>query len=180
MKIVSYDPSADLEIKTFYKEINKESDRGAAIISNAYIEDLLQKILKKRLIDGENGEIANKIVNLRVEQLISLCYATGALTKEEKKDLNALNRIRNGFAHIREIIDFNNGKISKLCKDNLRELGFKKELTIRQKFDSVVSYYIQILNLKLRQTIKIGLVEQEYPGIGLLETLLIPEWEEKE
>jgi hypothetical protein len=177
MKIVSYDPSSDSEIKTFYKEINKESDRGSAIISNAYIEDLLQKILKKRLIADE--EIPNKIENLPVKQLISLCYATGTLTKEEKKDLITLNEIRNKFAHKRKITDFNHGTISRLCKDNLRTLGFKKELTIRQKFDVVVSYYIQILNLKLRQTNKIRLVEQEYPAIGMLETLLIPEWKEK-
>jgi hypothetical protein len=173
MKIYEYDPTRDEEFNKFNKIITKESERGAAIISNAYIEDLLKEIMKIRLIHNGENKIIEIIENLPVQQLIFLCYATGILTIEEKNELNIINEIRNKFAHKRKIASFRNKIISDKCS-KLRLPRFSRKFTAREKFDLLVSYYLQILNLKLLQTKKIERVEQESRSIGMLTTLKVP------
>jgi len=113
MKIFSYDPSKDSEFKDFSNELEKESDRGMAIICHAYIEDLLKELLKKRLI--EDKIFLKKLEkSISFEQLLALCFISGVVSEEERQDIKLLDEIRNKFAHRRKA---NNpkGRVPRAC-----------------------------------------------------------------
>ena len=85
MKIFSYDPSKDVKFLKLVQELEKESDRGIAIICHAYIEDLLKALLKKRLLDDKkfHESLENRI---SFYQLLSFCFLTGIVTETEKRE----------------------------------------------------------------------------------------------
>lgn len=171
MTISSYDPSKDQEFLDFIKELEKESDRGIAIICHAYVEDKLKELLKKRLID--DMQFIGRLKRLSFADVIILCYITGIITKQEKKDIECLSEVRNKFAHSRRINDFERPEISKLC-DNLRIPDFLREKkTTRQKYIVSAGYYIQILNWKLRYVPKVKTIEEESKGLTTLDHLYV-------
>ena len=180
MRQLFYDPRKDKDLINTYKDLEKETDRGAAIVFNAYIEDLLREILKRRLIfDGKKDEIIKSIDNrLTVDEVIKLCYATGTISKKQRDELASINRIRNKFAHRKDIKSFEHSEIKKLCKD-LRCLGSEEGLCTRQTYDVVVVYYLQFLKLMLIQTEKIKPAEEKRRVLAGFVTILRPYWEEK-
>jgi hypothetical protein len=112
--------------------LQSEPPRAAAIISAAYIDNLLDEILKRRLVD--EGEF-RKIGNLTFSRRISLCYLIGAFSKEIKEDLDLIEKIRNYFAHDIEINSFDERKIADKCRE-LKYISYlKKGLTIFPRFD---------------------------------------------
>ena len=176
MKIYSYDPSKDDDLKKFYADLSRESEKGAVITSYAFIEEMLKEILQKRLIIDQKKEMNGRINGLRGKLLILLCFAVGGLTEKEKDDIMTICDIRNDFGHKRCIKDFGNKEISDKC-NKLRPIMLTVELTARRKFDAHVLYYLQILKLKSLQTRRIRLVERERPlSMAMLETLMMPAW----
>jgi DNA-binding MltR family transcriptional regulator len=178
MKIVAYDPSKDPEFKKFIEEIEKESEeikkesveRAQAIICHAYVEELLKELLKKRLIkDKDFLKSLEKLISF--SRLLTLCYITGIVNKAERKDIKLLAKIRNRFAHKREIKSFNAEDIPELCNDLRIPKPLTIELTPQEKFIKTAAYYIQILNLKLKYTKKVKLVEEESDELKVLDTL---------
>jgi hypothetical protein len=178
MKIYSYDPSKDGDLKKFYEDLGQETDKGAAIASYAFIEEILREILKKRLIIDQKKDLNGHIKRLRGRLLILFCFAVGVLTEKQKDDLLIISDIRNDFGHKRYIRDFGSKEVSDKC-NKLRPILLALELTARKKFDVHVSYYLQILKLKSLQTRRIRRVEREYPSsIAMLENLMMPVWKD--
>jgi len=169
MEIVTYDPSKDPEFKKFIEEIEKESERGIAIICHAYIDDLLKEILKKRLI--KDKDFLKNLEWLSFSRLLTLCYITGIVTKEEKKEIKLLTKIRNKFAHKRKANSFRIENIPDLCNELRIPRSFTGVSTSRKKYIRTAAYYIQILNLKLKYTKKVRSVEDESPDLKLLDNL---------
>ena len=171
MEIVAYNPSKDQEFKKFIEEIEKESERGMAIICHAYIDDLLKEILKKRLI--EDKDFLKNLEWLSFSRLLTLCYITGIVTKEEKKEIKLLNEIRNKFAHKRKANSFRIDNIPDICNKLIVPRCFTGVSTSRKKYIRTAAYYIQILNLKLKYTKKVRFVEEESPELKLLDNLYV-------
>jgi len=171
MKISNYNPSNDPEFQDFIKELEKESDRGIAIICHAYVEDLLKELLKRRLIENKNF-IKRLEKSISFNQLLKLCFITGVVTEEEKRDILLLNEIRNKFAHKRKVNNFNQAEICDLCKE-LRIPKFSGKKSTRNKYISTAAYYVQILNLKLRYIKKIRRIEAESRNPKMLDNLFI-------
>lgn len=172
MKVFSYDPSKDQTFRAFSKELEKESDRGIAIICHAYIEELLKEILKKRLLADQDfhKSLENRI---SFHHVLSFCFLSGILTKTEKKEIECLSEIRNLFAHGKRIKSFENSSVRDKC-GNLRILKpDTKEISARKKYISTAAYYVQILNLKLKYVKKIKEIEFESRGPKMLESLYI-------
>jgi len=170
MKTVAYDPSKDQEFKKFIEEIEKESERGMAIICHAYIDDLIKEILKKRLIkDKDFLKSLEKLISF--SRLLTLCYITGVVTEEEKEEITLLNKIRNKFAHNRKVNSFRMANIPDLCNRLRVPRSFTGVSTSRKKYIRTAAYYIQILNLKLKYTKKVRFVEKESRALKVLDTL---------
>lgn len=171
MKIFSYDPSKDSEFKDFSNELEKESDRGIAIICHAYIEDLLKELLKKRLIEDKIF-LKRLEKSISFEQLLTLCFISGVVSKKERQDIKLLDEIRNKFAHRRKANSFDYANICEKCNKLRIPKSIAGEST-RKKYISTAAYYIQILNLKLRYTKKVKNVEAESRSLKMLDNLYI-------
>jgi hypothetical protein len=172
MKTFSYDPSKDSEFKDFSKELEKESDRGIAIICHAYIEDLLKALLKKRLI--ENKDFLNNLKkSISFNHILILCYITGIVTDEEKQEIEIINRIRNQFGHRRKVNKFCHTDIRGICNNLRVPKSIMDKMTTRKKFVSTAAYYVQMLNLKLKYTKKVKNIEVESRGLKMLDNLYI-------
>jgi DNA-binding MltR family transcriptional regulator len=115
------DVTSENELKAIYDEIYQtQTDRGAAIISGAILEEYLTNALKRRLIltgklkdalfsFDKNGALAD------FAQKIDIGYAVGILKPEVREDLHNVRRIRNRFAHTIAPIDFQDSKIVGYC-----------------------------------------------------------------
>jgi hypothetical protein len=92
----------NLEVFWPYMELlNKESDRGAVLISTGFLEQQLRDILAAFMCEGTSAPLldgANAPLG-RFSSRISACHALGLITANEHNDLNILRRVRNDFAH---------------------------------------------------------------------------------
>jgi hypothetical protein len=101
-------------------ELQAQTDRGAAIIGAAIIEDFLTDALKNRLIltadvsrrlfsHEANGPLAD------FSAKINIAFAVGLIEADQRADLHNTRRIRNRFAHTPEPLDFSDKKIATWC-----------------------------------------------------------------
>ena len=90
------------EFTAFIDMLNKESDRGAVLISTGYLEEQLKQTLLAyfieeksvvSLVEGGNAPLGT------FSARITSCYALGLINEDELHDLNQIRRIRNEFAH---------------------------------------------------------------------------------
>jgi len=132
-----------------------ETSRGSAIVGITYLEDLLSRYLKARLVDYNEGF---KIIDhLNFERKTILCYMFGMIDNETKSDLIILNKIRNKFAHNKDANNFNS-TIDKLnipsTLDNLNIIKYlkdnKRSISPRIKYESVVNFYFGFLTEKIK------------------------------
>ena len=99
-------------------ELAAQTDRGAAIIGSAIIEDFLSDALKERLILSSdlrkslfkaNGLLAN------FSAKIDMAFAVGICSTNLRADLHDIRRIRNRFAHTPEPLRFSDEEIAGWC-----------------------------------------------------------------
>lgn len=86
----------------FLPELNKESDRGRALISCSYIDDLLCQTLRAFFIEGKQADQLIEGFNAPLGNLstrIAASYALGLISEREFKECEVLRRVRNRFAH---------------------------------------------------------------------------------
>ncbi|MBL4861105.1 MAG: hypothetical protein JKX96_09760, partial [Acinetobacter sp.] len=110
-----------LKIQSLYPE----TDRGAALIVAAVLEEQLTLILYSFLRDSKSAKILLDGFNAPIGQFsskIHLCHALGLIEDDEYKQLEGLRKIRNKFAHSFENIDFDTQQIKDLINGNLIEL----------------------------------------------------------
>jgi hypothetical protein len=81
---------------SFFDELNQESDRGAALLTAAWINHLLERKLAK-LFSGENAKARAQLVNF--SQRINAAFGEGRLDDDVCHDLHVIRKIRNKFAH---------------------------------------------------------------------------------
>jgi hypothetical protein len=107
------------EFNAFMKELNKESDRGAVLISAAMIDDLLERTIlafllenekTKRLLDGFNAPLGT----LAARALAA--FSLGLLSETEYHDCEQLRKIRNAFAH-NVHMSFEDQSVKDICKN---------------------------------------------------------------
>jgi DNA-binding MltR family transcriptional regulator len=106
------------------KQLESESDRGAALVGLAFLDELLKRLFEAKM---HVGKITKKLLeypgalstaSARSDVAISL----GWIGAKTYRDLVTLRQIRNKFAHAHEPMKFADAPIQKLCaKLNLRE-----------------------------------------------------------
>ncbi|HWA94574.1 MAG TPA: MltR family transcriptional regulator [Terracidiphilus sp.] len=86
----------------FLDVLNKESERGAALISLAMIDGLLEKTIlafliddkeSKRLLEGFNAPLGN------LSTRASAAFSLGLISEKEFRECTRLRKVRNEFAH---------------------------------------------------------------------------------
>jgi len=104
--------------KPILEEIEKQTDRGAALIAVAYLEERLVAGIKARI--QNNDEIEDKVFNYSgplgtLSAKIDMGFLIGIYDIELHKKLHAVRQIRNEFAHTPSPRDFNSQRIKALC-----------------------------------------------------------------
>lgn len=100
----------------FLNEFKNESDRGAVLISLSYIDELLEILIKRKLVpvNEKQQDVLFDLPNAPISTLsskISLSYRLGLISEEFQTVLNKLREIRNEFAHSFECVSFNENRI---------------------------------------------------------------------
>lgn len=105
------------EFLKFLDALNKESDRGAALIAAAMLDDLLGRSIlafliaheeTKRLLEGFNAPLGTLSAR-------ALCaFALGVLSEEEFRECERIRKIRNVFAH-NVHSSFEDQKLRQMC-----------------------------------------------------------------
>lgn len=108
------------EILKFKMELNKETDRGCALMAAAFLDENLKDMLKAKFIDDTDsfktlftGTGGMATFSSRIE----LSYLLGYISPQVRSHLNIIRRIRNDFAHSMEIISFETESISNRCRN---------------------------------------------------------------
>lgn len=77
----------------------KESDRGAALVGGAMIEEALKGLVLATLRPPEQGKVAKVPAGLRMfSAVLEYCEAMGLITAYEIQDAEQIQSIRNGLA----------------------------------------------------------------------------------
>jgi hypothetical protein len=106
-------PYTHEQMQAIVDEIGKQTDRGAAIIAAAVIEDVLEHLIiarlvelpskrKKALFDQSNGPLSS------LSSKIELGLALGLFNDERRGSLHLIREVRNAFAHTMDPISFEN------------------------------------------------------------------------
>ncbi len=106
------------EVNRMTNELNKESDRGAVLVGVAYLDELLIRLFRKRMLlskklDEELFEGFGPLSALSAR--IKVAYALGWIGSETYHDLNLLRSLRNEFAHAHEPKAFSDASVEKRC-----------------------------------------------------------------
>lgn len=104
-------------------EIEKQTDRAAAIIAGAFVERRLTNTIKNRIRRRSESE-QKALADLFRESgplgsfhaRIDLGFVMGVYPEEVWKDLHTIKLIRNEFAHRTAPLEFNTPEIRRLCR----------------------------------------------------------------
>lgn len=138
------------DLALFVEELNRESDRGLALVGAALIDDKLGETLKAffregapigRLIDEPNAPLGT------FSSRSNTCFALGLIDEFEYDEIGILRKVRNEFAHSKHGLTFTSPKIQGLCS------SFKADLPIDEDYpltNSRFRYTNSVITLALR------------------------------
>ncbi|MFC1661087.1 MltR family transcriptional regulator [Gemmatimonadota bacterium] len=99
----------DDDFHHFLDEFQAESDRAAAVLGAAYLDDLVKELLYASFVgdDRTKGQLLNTDQPLgSFGARVAAAYSVGLLTESEFTDLRVIKGIRNDFAHQRHGLSF--------------------------------------------------------------------------
>ena len=101
-----------------FDEIEKQTDRGAAIIGASYLEDRLDEAIRSRFVPGNKTkrDILKAGSLASFYSKIDMAFLLGFVGPEAHRDLHKIRKIRNRFAHVVEPLDFNDSWIADKCR----------------------------------------------------------------
>jgi hypothetical protein len=119
------------------EELAQQSDRSAAIVAAACLEDRLASLLRGAF--EEQTDAANRMLGgygalASFRAKIDMGLLLGLYDKDAHKKLNIIKEIRNEFAHNPSAASFNSQRISDLC-GNLCELS--DDVNVKEVFDGI-------------------------------------------
>ena len=102
------------EAAVVFKLLAEESDRGAAVVGAAYVDEQLKALLQAKMVDDK---AFNKIVGKRPSSAFcaNLAFAMGWIGVRTNYDLEQVRNIRNEFAHLHSPLNFSSPTIRKRC-----------------------------------------------------------------
>lgn len=153
----------------FKTELERESDRGCALVASAYLEGELTALLTsffvalsnashKQLFDfnGPLGTFSGKI---------RIAHASGLIADPVRSALELVRKIRNDFAHRQAPLDFNDPNVSKRVDALLPENGVRAA-THREAFIAKVQAVFANLHLQIVNTRNRGSPDYEVINVG--------------
>jgi DNA-binding MltR family transcriptional regulator len=96
-------------LSSMLAELEKESDRGVALIGAAYLDEVLEQLLRAVLVDRKkhvDDLLGCERPLASFSARISMAYCLGLLDQDFYDDLQLIRKIRNDFAHRHEPASF--------------------------------------------------------------------------
>lgn len=108
------------EVIEFRLSLSKETDRGCALMAGAFLDDQLQRLLRKALVDDKSAvdilfDFSSSLGTFSGR--IKMCYALGLIPKDAMRDLDLIRKIRNDFGHDAKPLDFADSKIASRSRE---------------------------------------------------------------
>jgi len=142
------------EFIDFRKMFSKESDRGSALMSAAFIDDKLGQLIEHNMVDNKKARESifdNSGALGTFSGKINIAYLMGLIPKNINDDIQLIRKIRNDFAHNASSITFDTNYIASRCYSlNLHALT-KKEGP-RAIFGSTVTSILSYINGRLKDS----------------------------
>lgn len=87
-------------LATLAPTLRGESERGCVLVGAAFLEEVLEAMLRARLVEGTADPLFEYPQALSsFSAKITLCFAVGAVNADERHDLDVIRDLRNEFAH---------------------------------------------------------------------------------
>ncbi len=102
----------------FLPEMEKESDRGMALIATSFIDELIRQTLLAFMIEEKVSTSLVEGFNAPLGTLATrsaAAFAFGLITDKEKREADQLRKVRNRFAH-HVHVSFDDEEVQGLCK----------------------------------------------------------------
>jgi DNA-binding MltR family transcriptional regulator len=151
------------------EEIEKQTDRAAALIAVAYLEERLLAAIKSRLVN--DGKTHDKIFRgsgpvSAFSAKIDLAFLLGIYDAKVQKMFHTVREIRNEFAHEPQPRDFKSQRISDLCenvsiiasfniKNNTTGVEFDVQLkpdgTSKTSFMNAIKYLLLVADTEIKK-----------------------------
>lgn len=108
----------------FYKSLNGQHPREVVLLSAAFLDAQLRVLLKSFMIDDEDAVDDLIGSEERLDRTISnfgarieTAYCLGLISKNMRKDLKIVSKIRNTLAHSPHNITFESERVKSLCRN---------------------------------------------------------------
>lgn len=164
---VHIDLPGEQDLNDFLTEFQAESDRAAAVLGAAYLDDLLEQLLEKSFADdsgsvrslfGSMGPLSGFSAKIRMGR------AFGLLTREDANDLHRIRKIRNLFAHESYGLNFDDESVAKHCSEfdcNRERFAAEQGLAAyprnpRSLFDLAVALSSYYLKRRIQNAVAFG------------------------
>jgi DNA-binding MltR family transcriptional regulator len=143
------------EIAQMFSEIRSDAPRSAVVLAAALIDDVLSGAIRYRMVklskdeDDDlfegNGPLASFSARIR------MAYAPGIIGKKTRHDLNVIHEIRNAFAHVRRVMNFDTPEVSTLIKSlhSIKDIENYQSLPIREMFSGATQMMMMHLVTKI-------------------------------
>jgi DNA-binding MltR family transcriptional regulator len=151
------------DIMAFRTSITAETDRGAALMSAAYLDDKVKELIENRLVQDKktlrrafqfNGPLGT------FSSRIDFAYLLGILPKNACRDLHTIREIRNQFAHHAAPLSYEDNEIKPFC-ERLIFHGVKDAAEPDSKFRRTVMGLLAYITLAFDKIASIE-AEQDY------------------
>jgi DNA-binding MltR family transcriptional regulator len=113
------DPGID-DLENLEKELYGASDRAVAILLGAFVEAALTKYLQAQLRQDMNSKQRRAVYDYdgplgTFSAKIAVAYAMSAIGPIFRNDLDLIRILRNGFAHSKKSIKFDDAETAAVC-----------------------------------------------------------------
>jgi hypothetical protein len=138
-----------LDVMKMRDEVDKASDRSAAIIIGAAVDRYLEAAILERLernddeTAGELTKLGGALCGLFAKN--HLAYALGLYSKQHLIELECIRKIRNCFAHSAGDVTFETPAVADECAKFVTPEGFREPKSNRERFVSASNYVGLIL-----------------------------------
>ena len=121
--------SAQEVLAAINAEFHGGTDRVVAIVGAAYLDSLLESLIRSVLVQGE---VTDRLLDPSGAlgsngSRVALAHSLGLISSDCRADLNTVAKIRNAFAHDFNVEGFSNVRIRDLCT-NLKQPALQTEL----------------------------------------------------
>jgi len=136
----------------FLTELNKETERGAALAAAAFLDSLLERTLLAFIIPNNSKLALTSGFNAPLGSLSArnvACHALGLISDIEYKEGDLIRKVRNEFAH-KVRMSFDNDKVKSLCANLSMSAKPYDNVTVSTRGEFTTAAVALIVNLTNR------------------------------